>query len=341
MKFLWPFALLALALIPLLILLYLTVQRRRRRYAVRYSSLSLLRAAIPAQSKVRRYLPMALFLVALASLAVALARPVTVTRVPAGRATVMLALDVSGSMRQNDIPPSRLVAAKQAALEFIDKQKNTNQVGIVAFTGIAQLVQTPTTDSDALAKAVRNLTTGRGTAIGDGIVTALETIDDFAQATVAAPTPGAPAAGDYRPDIIVLLTDGVATTGVDPLEAAQRAAEGRVRVYTIGFGTEQGGQFEGGGGPGQGMGGMSRDTGGFGPRRWGIDEESLKAIASMTGGEYYTATSARELQKVLDSLPTVLISREETLEITVAFALVAALLVAAAVLLSQFWHPLP
>ncbi len=177
MKFLWPFALLALALIPLLILLYLTVQRRRRRYAVRYSSLSLLRAAIPAQSKVRRYLPMALFLVALASLAVALARPVTVTRVPAGRATVMLALDVSGSMRQNDIPPSRLVAAKQAALEFIDKQKNTNQVGIVAFTGIAQLVQTPTTDSDALAKAVRNLTTGRGTAIGDGIVTALETIE--------------------------------------------------------------------------------------------------------------------------------------------------------------------
>jgi Ca-activated chloride channel homolog len=333
MSFLWPFALLALALIPLLILLYAAMQRRRRRYAVRYSSLSLLRAAVPAQSRVRRYLPVALFLVALASLAVALARPVTVTRVPAGRATVMLALDVSGSMRQNDIPPSRLVAAKQAALEFIDKQKNTNQVGIVAFTGIAQLVQTPTTDSDALAQAVRNLTTGRGTAIGNGIVAALETIDDFGQTTAATSTPGTlPAEGDYRPDIVVLLTDGVATTGVDPLEAAQRAADSRVRVYTIGFGTAQGGQSEGRG-PG--------DMGGFGPRRWGIDEESLKQIASLTGGEYFTATSARELQKVLDSLPTVLVSREETLEITVAFALLAALLVAAAVLLSQLWHPLP
>lgn len=332
MKFLWPFALLALALIPLLILLYAVMQRRRRRYAVRYSSLSLLRAAIPAQSNARRYLPMALFLVALAGLAVALARPVAVTRVPAGRATVMLALDVSGSMRQTDIPPTRLVAAKQAALEFIDKQKNTNQVGIVAFTGIAQLVQTPTTDSDALTRAVRNLTTGRGTAIGDGIVTALETIDDFGQATTPTATPrAAPAEGDYRPDIIVLLTDGVATTGVDPLEAAQRAADGRVRVYTIGFGTAQGGEFDGGGGMG----------GGFRSRRWGIDEESLKQIASLTGGEYFTASSARELQKVFDSLPTVLVSREETLEISVAFALLAALLVAAAVLLSQMWRPLP
>jgi Ca-activated chloride channel family protein len=188
---------------------------------------------------------------------------------------------------------------------------------------------------------VRNLTTGRGTAIGDGIVTALETIEDFAQASLAAPAPGAePAAGSgagqYRPDIIVLLTDGVATTGVDPLEAAQRAADGGVRVYTIGFGTEQGGQFEGGG-----AGGMGRGASGFGPRRWGIDEESLKQIATMTGGEYFTATSASELQTVLDSLPTVLISREETLEVTVAFALLAALLVAGAVLLSQLWHPLP
>ena len=333
MRFLWPFALLALALVPLLILLFAAMQRRRRRYAVRYSSLALLRAAIPAQSRVRRYLPMALFLVALASLAVALARPVAVTRVPAGRATVMLALDVSGSMRQNDIPPSRLVAAKQAALEFIEKQKNTNQVGVVAFTGIAQLVQPPTTDSDSLTKAVRNLTTGRGTAIGDGIVTALETIEDFGQAaggTTSTPESNTPMEGDYRPDIIVLLTDGVATTGVDPLEAAQRAVDSRVRVYTIGFGTDQGGQFEGGGG-----------MGGFSSRRWGIDEESLKAIAQMTGGEYFTASTAGELQDVLDGLPTVLISREETLEITVAFALLAALLVAAAVLLSQLWHPLP
>ncbi len=326
MKFLWPSAFVVLALIPLLILLFVWAQRRRRRFAVRYSSLSLVRAALPAQSRLRRYLPMALFLLALASLVVSLSRPVTVTRVPAGRATVMLALDVSGSMRQNDILPSRLAAAKQAALEFIDRQKNTNQVGIVAFAGIAQLVQTPSTDSEALKKTIRNLTTGRGTAIGDGIVTALDTITDYNQSGGAETAPTGE--GEYRPDIIVLLTDGVVTTGIDPLEAAQQALDSRVRVYTIGFGTKAGTMNQGGGGWG-------------GYRRRGIDEDSLKAIAAMTGGEYYAASSAGELQKVFDSLPTVLVSREETLEISVAFACLAAFLVISAVLLSQLWHPLP
>jgi Ca-activated chloride channel homolog len=327
MKLLWPSALAVLALIPLLIVLFVWRQRRRRRFAVRYSSLSLVRAALPAQSRLRRYLPMALFLVALASLVVSLSRPVTVTRVPAGRATVMLALDVSGSMRQEDIRPSRLLAAKQAAMEFVDRQKNTNQVGIVAFAGIAQLVQPPSTDGEELKKTIRSLTTGRGTAIGDGIITALDTIADFNQSAGALVDPTEE--GDYRPDIIVLLTDGVATTGVYPPEAAQQALASRVRVYTIGFGTEVGSESRGGG-PGDGF-----------RRRWGIDEESLRAIASTTGGEYYTASSAGELQKVFDSLPTVLVSREETLEISVAFAALAALLVIGAVLLSQLWHPLP
>ena len=238
MSFLWTSALAGLALIPLLILLFVWRQRRRRRFAVRYSSLSLVRAALPPQSRVRRYLPMALFFLALASLVVSLARPVTVTRVPAGRATVMLVLDVSGSMRQNDIFPSRLAAAEQAALGFIDKQKDTNQVGIVAFAGIAQLVQAPSTDPEKLNNAIRNLTTGRRTALGDGIVTALDTIADFDQssglqstATQAAPAP-AVEPGEHRPDIIVLLTDGVANAGVAPLEAAQQARDSGVpRVY--------------------------------------------------------------------------------------------------------------
>jgi Ca-activated chloride channel family protein len=326
MKFLWPSALVALTLIPLLILLYAWSQRRRRRYAVRYSSLSLVRAALPAQSRLRRYLPMALFFLALAALVISLSRPVAVTRVPAGRATVMLALDVSGSMRQNDIAPSRLGAAKQAALDFIESQKSTNQIGIVAFAGIAQLVQPPSTDPEELNRAIGNLTTGRGTAIGDGIVTALDTITDFSQngGTEAPPV----VEGEYAPDIIVLLTDGVATTGIHPLEAAQQALDSRVRVYTIAFGTKAGTMNPNGGG-----------FGGF--RRRGTDEEALKAIASLTGGEHYTASSASELQAVFDSLPTMLVSREETLEISVAFAAIAALFVIGAVLLSQFWHPLP
>jgi Ca-activated chloride channel family protein len=337
MKFLWPSAFIGLALIPLLILLFVWRQRRRRRFAVRYSSLSLVRVALPAQSRLRRYLPMALFFLALASLVVSLARPVMVTRVPAGRATVMLVLDVSSSMSQNDISPSRLAAAKQAALEFIDKQKDTNQVGIVAFASIAQLVQSPTTDPEELEITILSLTTGRGTAIGEGIVTALDTIAEVNQgAGAGAGAMDTPTAeGNYQPDIIVLLTDGMYNAGIDPLEAAQQALDSGVRVYTIGYGTKAGVL----GGNIMGRNRMGRNNN-FG-RGFGIDEASLEAIASTTGGEYYTASSAGELQEVFDSLPTVLITREETLEISVVSATLAALLVTGAVLLSQLWHPLP
>ena len=328
MRFLWPGAFVVLAVIPLLILLFVWRQRRRRRFAVRYSSLSLVRAALPAQSRLRRYLPMALLFLALASLVVGFARPVTTTRVPTGRATVMLVLDVSGSMRQNDIQPSRLLAAEEAALRFIDRQKSSNQIGVVAFSGFAQLIQAPTTNTDLLTKAIRSLNTGRRTAIGEGIVTALETITDFDQSGGVQPAPIGQ--GEYRPDIIVLLTDGVSNAGIDPLEAAGQARDNQVRIYTIGYGTKNGssGQFRRG------------RNGPFG-MNFGIDEKSLQDIATMTGGKYYTASSADELQQVFDSLPTVLITREETVEMSVVFAALAALLVTGAVLLSQLWHPLP
>jgi Ca-activated chloride channel family protein len=337
MSFLWPSAFVGLAIIPLLILLFMWRQQRRRRFAVRYSSLSLVRAALPAQSRLRRYLPMTLLFLALASLVFSLARPVTITRVPAGRATVMLVLDVSSSMSQNDISPSRMVAAQKAALGFIDKQKDTNQVGIVAFASIAQLVQAPTTDPAALERTILSLTTGRGTAIGEGIVTALDAIAEFSQSTGtvvearATATPNSAAEDEYQPDIIVLLTDGNYNAGIDPLEAAQQAADSGVRVYTIGYGTQVGAMA-------RNM--MSRNMMARGGE-FGLDEASLEAIASTTGGEYYTASSAGELQEVFDSLPTVLVTREETLEVSVAFAAVAALLVTGAVLLSQRWHPLP
>ena len=335
MRFLWPNAFFLLAIIPLLAGAYLWMRRRRRKYAVRYSSLSLVRAAVPAQSWVRRYLPMLLFFLALTSLVVGFTRPVAVTLVPAGRATIVLALDISGSMRQTDIFPSRLGAAKEAALSFIDRQQEYNQIGVVAFAGISQLVQPPSTDPEDLRSAILYLTTGRGTAIGSGILTALDTIDEFGQnsllgnsrdesADQAAPR----AKGDYEPDIIVLLTDGVYTTGPNPLDAAQEAVARGVRVYTIGFGTQAG---------------QVQQDGDFFGRRFnrGIDEASLKEIAAMTGGEYFSASSASELQKVFDSLPTVLITREETIEISVMFAALAALMVIAAVLLAMLWHPLP
>jgi Ca-activated chloride channel family protein len=336
MMFLWPSAFLLLGLIPLLIALLVWRQRRRRQYAVRYSSLSLIRAALPAQSKLRRYLPVALFCLALASLIIGLARPVAVILVPAGRATVMLVLDVSGSMRQVDISPSRLVAAKEAALSFIDRQRENNQIGIVAFAGIAQLVQPPSTNPEELETAILNLTTGRGTAIGSGILTALDTIAEFNQNVAARSSSEGSgeqstsvSEGEYEPDIIVLLTDGVYNAGPDPLEASKQAADSGVRVYTIGYGTSRGAS----------EGGNDFFGSGFGMR--GIDEEALKEIAAMTGGEYYSASSAGELQKVFDSLPTLLITREETIEISVIFAALAALFVISAVILSQLWHPLP
>lgn len=338
MRFLWPSAFVLLGLIPLLIAAYLWRQKRKRRYVVRYSSLSLVRAAIPGYSRVRRYLPLALFCFALASLVFSLARPVAVTLVPAGRATVMLALDVSRSMLQDDIPPSRLGAAKEAALSFIHRQRKNNQIGIVAFAGFSQLVQPPSTDPEELETAVMLLTTGRGTAIGSGILTALDTIAEFSQSGAAGESSEDSSAqatprskDDLEADIIVLLTDGVYTTGPHPLEAAQVAMERGVRVYTIGFGTKTGSVGPGG----------NYFGGGWGFRRRGIDEETLKAIAARTGGEYYSANSAAELQKVFDSLPSFLITRQETSEISVVFAAIGALLVASAVLLAQLWRPLP
>jgi Ca-activated chloride channel family protein len=300
-----------------------------------------------------------LFLLALSALTVALARPVQIVSVPTGQATIILALDASGSMRQTDIQPSRLRAAEAAALSFIRSQKPNTQIGIVAFAGYAELIQPPTSDQEALESAVESLTTGRGTAIGSGILKSLDaiaeidsnvapTVNDLSSGQQPTPVPK----GAYAPDIVVLLTDGVATTGPMPLDAAQQAADRGVRVYTIGFGTEQGStdfNFGGPGGFGGGPGGQGpfgggpgggQQFGGGGFRR-GIDEATLKQIADMTGATYNSASSAGELLKVFQNLPTYLITKHEVMEISVAFAAIGTFLVALAVLLALRWHPLP
>ena len=246
MSLLWPGFLLLLGLIPLLIGIYIWMLRRRRRYAVRYSSLSLVRAALPHQSRLRRHLPFALFLAALAGLTVALARPVSIITVPADRTTIILSIDVSRSMAATDIEPSRLEAAQAAALSFIQRQKSSAQIGIVAFAGYAELIQPPTTDQGALEAAVQSLTTARRTAIGSGLLKAIDAIaevDSRVAPSVREPgsDPVAPVPkGAYAPDIIVLLTDGVSNSGPLPLDAAQQAVDRGVRVYTIGYGTENG-----------------------------------------------------------------------------------------------------
>jgi Ca-activated chloride channel family protein len=357
MDLLWPGFLLLLGLIPLLIVGYIWALRRRKRFAVRYSSLALVRSALPGKSRLRRHIPFASFLGAIAFLGFAAGRPVTIVSVPTNQTTIILTMDVSRSMCSTDIDPSRLLAAEAAAKSFIQNQKPGTQIGLVVFSGFAELVQPPTTDVAALDAAIDSLATGRRTAIGSGILKALDAIaeiDPNVAPSVTDPNsqeqPTPVPKGAYAPSIIVLLTDGVSNVGPLPLDAAQQAADRGVRVYTIGFGTAKGSeippcgsQFLGrepfGGPRGGGFGGFGGGPGG-GFRR-GIDEDTLKQVADMTGGQYYSAESGSELQSVFQNLPTNLIVKHDVQEISVAFAALGALLVVAAVLLSMLWNPLP
>ena len=353
MNLIWPGFLLLLVLIPLLIAAYIWILRRRRRFTVRYSSLSLVRAALP-KSNWRRHLPFALFMIALTSLILALVRPVAIVSVPTNQTTIILAMDVSRSMCSTDVKPNRLIAAQAAARAFIERQRPGTQIGIVAFSGFAELVQPPTTDQEVLEDAVNSLITGSRTAIGSGILKSIDAISEVdpnvaksvsTSATGAKPTPVTK--GTYVPDIIVLLTDGASNAGPLPLDAAQQAVDRGIRVYTIGFGTPAGAEFpncslslvgsEPFSGP-QGFGGGGPGGGRF---RRGIDEVTLKQVAAKTDGEYYSAESAGELLEVFRKLPTYLITKTETTEISVIFAAIGAILAAVAVALSLFRHTLP
>lgn len=357
MDMLWPGFLILLLLIPLLIAAYIWVLRRRRRFTVRYSSLALVRAALPGYSRLRRHLPFALFLAALASLIIAFGRPVAVVAVPTNQTVIVLAMDVSRSMCSNDIEPNRLIAAQAAAVSFIQNQDVNAHIGIVAFSGFAEAIQMPTTDEQALQSAINSLITGRRTAVGSAILKSIDVIAEVDETVTpsisefspgVAPVPVVP--GAYVPNIIVLLTDGATNAGIHPLDAAQQAVDRGIRVYTIGFGTAFGGQFVNcgpelwgreplGGAPLYGGGGMG--GGGGGGFRRDIDEETLIQIADMTGGKYYLAESGNELQEVFRELPTSLIVRHEAVEISVTFVAVGALLIALAIALSMLWHPLP
>jgi Ca-activated chloride channel homolog len=355
---LWPYGLLLLPILPVLVGAYVWMLRRRKPIGARYSSLSLVRDAVPRASRIRRHLPFALFVLALGSLIVALARPAAIVSVPAGQTTIILAIDVSGSMCSTDIAPTRLEAAEAAAASFIQNQGVRTQIGIVAFAGFAEMIQPPTTDQNTLLNALYSLQTGRATAIGSGILRSIDAISEI-DPSVAPSTndetgdtaPPPVAKGAFAPDIIVLLTDGVNNAGPEPVDAAQQAADRGVRVYTIGFGTANAGgleprcraQFIGrepAGGQQFGGGGFfgGGNPGGF---RRGIDEDTLKQVAALTDGKYYPAESAGDLEKVFEALPTNLIMKHDVAEISVAFVAASVVLAGGAVLLSRAWRPLP
>ena len=367
MEFLWPWALIALLIIPLLVALYVWMLRRKRRYAVRFSSIDLIRAAMPRHSRWRRHLPFALFVAGLAALLMAMARPAAVVTVPLNRANIVLAMDISRSMCATDVSPNRLTVAQEAALAFIDDQPDGTQIGIVAFTGLAEIVVPPTGDREALQQAVDSFTTALGTAIGSAILKSIDAIasvnDEVAPSGVnlrAGLEEGDPsiAGADpdanidfYQPDIIVLLTDGANSRGPLPIDAAQQAVDRQVRIYTIGFGTTNPGRmvctraqlggdvFRGGGGfP---SGGFSGGGGGNFRRYVMLDEPMLRAVAEMTGGEYFQAENADQLLKVFADLPSHVVLQTERRELSVLFSALAALLATAGVALSLQWNRFP
>lgn len=354
MGLLWPGILLLLGLIPLLIAVYLW-SLRRRQVAVRYSSLMLVKAALPRFSRLRRHLPFALFLAALASLIIAFGRPVSVVAVPTNQTTIILAIDVSGSMCAGDIEPNRLLAAEAAAISFVQNQQASTRIGLVAFSGFAEVVQPPTTDQHALESSISSLLTGRWTAIGSAMLKSIDAIAEIdpnvwpstrASSPPVQPTPVPRSA--YAPSIIVLLTDGASNAGPAPLEAAQQAVDRGVRVYTIGFGTPFGAEFVGCGPRFQGnepfggrrFGGPGGGGGG-GRFRRGIDEVTLQQIADMTGGIYYSAESGSELQSVFQNLPTHIIMKHDVSDVSVIFTGIGALLAVLGIGLSMLWRPLP
>ncbi|HEY1226585.1 MAG TPA: VWA domain-containing protein [Ramlibacter sp.] len=341
MQFLWPDFLWLLLAAPLLVLLYVWLLRRKKKLAVRYASLSIVKEAMGAGQSWRRHIPPALFLLALVAMLLAAARPTAVVTLPSQQQTIILAMDVSGSMRATDVQPSRLEAAQAAAKAFLAELPRHVKVGIVAFAGSAQVAQLPTTNREDLVTAIDRFQLQRATATGNAIVISLATLFPDQGIELAALqggrdrprgfaidgekkdkkefTPVAP--GSYNSAAVIMLTDGQRTTGVDPLEAAKMAADRGVRVYAVGIGTVDG------------------ETIGF--EGWSmrvrLDEDPLKQIAQKTSAEYFYAGTAQDLKKVYNTLSSKLTVEKKETEISGLFALVAAGLALVSAALSLLW----
>ena len=337
MTFIWPDMLWGLLLVPLLVATYLWLLKRRKKTALRFASLSLVKEAMGKTNAWRRHLPPALLLLATTALLLAAARPAAVITLPLQEKTIVLAIDVSGSMRATDVKPNRIVAAQEAAKTFVAELPRSVRVAVVAFAGTAAVVQAPTLSRDDVYAAIDRFQLQRGTATGSGIVLSLATIFpdagiDLSQITGARNMPAAPGEkpkpeftpvepGSFPSAAIIMLTDGQRTTGPDPLDAAKMAAERGVRVYTVGIGTKEG------------------ETIGF--EGWSmrvrLDEDTLKNIADRTRADYFYAGTAEDLKKVYQSLSTRLVVERKETEITALFALLGALLMLSGAGLSVWW----
>jgi Ca-activated chloride channel family protein len=341
MQFLWPLNLWWMLALPALVALYLWLLRRRTIAPVRLPTLEVVREA--AGPSWRRHVPPALVMLALAVLLLALARPVATVTLPGARTTILLAMDVSLSMRVTDVKPTRMAAAQEAAKAFLAEVPRRIDVGLVTFAGTAQVAQRATADRPSLVAAIDGIQMQRGTAIGSAIVVCLsELFPDHGldvgemtygpwgsaaarslDAKAKAPKPITPVApGSYGAATIILLSDGRRTTGVDTIQAAKMAADRGVRIHVIGLGTPDGHMASGG----EGMAFYLQ-----------LDEAALRQVAQMTGGEYHHAASAEALRNVYQDLGSQIeLSRRET-ELTALLAGLAAVLLIAGVGLSVWW----
>jgi Ca-activated chloride channel family protein len=343
MTFLWPETLWLLLAAPLMALLYLWLLRRRKRTALHYANLSLVKEAAGGRHRLRRHVPPLLFFLAIVAMLLAVARPAAVVTLPSLDQTVILAIDVSGSMRANDVQPNRLAAAQAAAKTFIEEQPPTTRIGVVSFAGTAAVVQPPTRNHEDLIAAIDRFQLQRGTAVGSGILVSLKALIPEVEFDLQAENPrvvkkdgprsldqGAakPTApfkpvkpGSYTSGVIILLTDGQTTTGPDPAEAARMAAERGVRVFTVGVGTVNGEIL--------GEEGWSM--------RVRLDEDALKEISKTTDARYFYAGTAKDLNEIYKSLNSRFVMEKKSTEITALFAGAAALLAIVSALLSMLW----
>ncbi len=330
MSFIWPTMLLLLLLIPLFVVLYSRQQRRRQRLLAAYGNFGLTQSGGRGLGR-RRHLPPLLFLLALTTLIIAVARPQTELSLPRVEGTVILAFDVSGSMAADDLQPTRMEAAKVAARDFVANQPRSVMIGVVAFSESGFSVQPPTNDQGAILAALDRLAPTRGTSLGNGILTALnalsirnEPVADEIYSNLQltpTPTPTPLPRGTYTSGAIVLLTDGENTAPPDPLEAAQLAIDRGVRIYPIGIGS---------------VGGTLLKVNGFTVRTY-LDEETLQNIAQLTDGTYYHAENEDELKTVYDQVGSQLVVKPEQTEITALLAGVSVLLLLIGGALSLLW----
>jgi len=346
MTFVWPEMLWLLLAAPVMVGLYVWSLRRRRKAAIRYADLGLVRAALGKRQRFRRHVPPLVFLVGMVVAIFAISRPSAIVTLPSDQRTIILTMDVSLSMRASDVEPNRIVAAQTAAKAFVQEQPPDVRIGIVSFAGTASVVQPPTHNRDDLVAAIDRFELQRNTAIGSGIIVSLATlfpdegidlesllfpkwtsgsrrqgaaIDRTPEPEKKPFTPVAP--GSNTSAAIILLTDGRRTTGPDTLDAAKMAADRGVRIYTVGFGM-----------PGGGVAAMDGYS-----MYMAYDEDALKAIAEVTRGEYFHAGTAAELKKIYQGLNARLVLEKKETEISALAAGAAIILLMVSAALSLLW----